>query len=127
VRRGLGGGVGRLDGLFPRAKRLDLGLEALTGLGELVLLFDDRRVLGVEVLELGGDGLAASECLAREGLVALGESGLGLVGQLVALGLQLLGLDLDALARGGDVGDGALDLGQVLELLFVGEIERPSC
>jgi len=58
------------------------------------------------------------------GLVALGESGLGLVGQLVALGLQLLGLDLDALARGGDVGDGALDLGQVLELLFVGEIER---
>ena len=38
--------------------------------------------------------------------------------------LQLLGLDLDALARGGDVGDGALDLGEVLELLLVREVER---
>ena len=64
------------------------------------------------------------ERLAREGLVVLGQGGLGLFGQLVALGLQLFGLDLDALARGGDVGDGALHLGEVVELLFVGEVER---
>jgi len=33
-------------------------------------------------------------------------------------------LDFDALARGGDVGDRALHLREVVELLFVREIER---
>jgi hypothetical protein len=124
VRRGLGRGVGRLDRLLLGAKGLDLGLEALAGVGQLLLLVDDGGVLGVEVLQLAGDGLAPREGLAGEGLVVLGQRGLGLVGQLVALVLQLLGLDLDALARGGDVGDGALHLGEVVELLLVGEVER---
>ena len=44
--------------------------------------------------------------------------------ELVALLLQLVGLQLDPLAGRGDVGDGAADLGQVLELLVVGEVER---
>jgi hypothetical protein len=64
-----------------------------------------------------GDDLATRERLASEGLVTLGEGGLRLIGQLVALVLQLLGLDLHALARGGDVGDGAPHLGEVLQLL----------
>jgi hypothetical protein len=33
-------------------------------------------------------------------------------------------LDLHALARSGDVGDGSPDLGEVLQLLFVRKIQR---
>ena len=81
-------------------------------------------MLDLEILQLTGDRLATGEGLAGEGLVALSECGLGLFGQLVALALQLLGLDFDALLRGGDVGDRSLHLRQVLELLFVRKIER---
>ena len=70
----------------------------------------DLGVLDLEVLQLAGNGLTASEGLAGEGLVALSERGLGLLGELVALALQLFRLDLDALFRGGDVGDGSLTL-----------------
>ena len=52
VRRGFGGGVGRLDRLLLGAEGLDLGLEALGGVGELLLLVDDGGVLGLEVGQL---------------------------------------------------------------------------
>ena len=53
---GLGGGVGRLQRLLAGPERGHLGLEALGGLDELVLLGGDLGVLGLEVGELGGDG-----------------------------------------------------------------------
>ena len=59
-----------------------------------------------------------------EVLAVLGEGLARLVLQLVGRLLELLGLELDALAGRGDVGDAPLYLLQLLELLLVGEVER---
>ena len=124
VRGGFGSGVGRLDRLFARAEGFDLALQFCRGCFQLLQLIVNLGVLDLEVLQLSCDRFTSSEGLAREVLVALAERRLGLFGQLVALALQLLGLDLYALPRGGDVGDGPLHLGQVLELLLVRKVER---
>ena len=58
-----------------------------------------------------------------EVLAVLREGLSGLVLQLGRRLLQLLSLELDALFGGRDVGEAALDLLQLLELLLVGEIE----
>ena len=63
------------------------------------------------------------ERLAGEVLPVLRERLLGLVLQLVGARLQLLGLELDALSRRSDVGDALSYLLELLELLFVGEVE----
>ena len=47
----------------------------------------------------------------------------GLVGELVGLLLELVDLELDALAAGGDVGDAAAYLRQQLELALVAVVE----
>ena len=49
---------------------------------------------------------------------------LRLLGQLVGLQVELVGLELDPLAAGGDVGDSPAHLLQQLELPLVGVVER---
>ena len=46
-----------------------------------------------------------------------------LIGQLVGLGVQLIGLELDPLTTGRHIGDAATDLLQQLELALVGVVE----
>ncbi len=66
----------------------------------------------------------ARQRLAGQVLVALLQGRLGLPLQLVGLLLQPLGLELEPLAGRGHVGHAPADLLQLLELLFVGEIQR---
>ncbi len=81
-------------------------------------------MLDLEVGQLLTERGPTGQCLAGQVLVALLEGGLGLALELVGLLLKCLGLQLDALAGGGHVGDAAPDLLQLLQLLFVGEVQR---
>ena len=65
----------------------------------------------------------AGQRLAGQVLAAGGERLAALVLQLVRLLLQLLDLELEALAGGGDVGHAAAHLLQHLQLLLVGVVE----
>ena len=121
---GLGGGVARLQRLFLGAERLDARLELLGRLDELVLLRDELVVLGLQPFELGRDRGPPGERLAGEVLAVLAEGRACLILQLVGARLELLGLELDPLAGGRDVGDAPAHLLELLELLLVGEIER---
>ena len=128
----LGGGVGRLDRLLAGAEGVDLGLQPLAGPGELLLLTLQLRVLGLQVGDLLLQAGAAGQRLAGQVLATDLEGLLGLLGQLVGLGVQLVGLQLDPLAAGRDVGDPAADLLQQLELPLVGVVEGlradpPAC
>ncbi len=120
---GLGGGVGRLQGLLAGPEGGHLGLETLGGRDELLLLGGDLGVLGLEIGELRGDGGPSGERLAGQVLAVLGQGLAGLVLQLRPLLLELVGLDLDALPGGGHLGDAPAHLLEVLELLLVGEVE----
>ena len=84
---------------------------------------DQLVVLGLQPFELGGDAGPAAERLAGEVLAVLGERLAGLVLQLGGGRLELLSLELDPLAGGGDVGDAALHLRELLDLLLVREVE----
>jgi hypothetical protein len=80
-------------------------------------------VLGRQVLLLLLDAGAPGQRLARQVLASGGERLTALVLELVRLRLQLRLLQLEALARGGHVGDPAADLLQHLELALVGVVE----
>ena len=70
-----------------------------------------------------GDRLALERCPGE--VLAAGRERLArLVVELGELLLELLRLELEALLRGDDVGDAALDVLQHLELLLVGVVER---
>ena len=73
-------------------------MEGLGDLDEVRLLFGDLGVLGLEAGELLGERFSSQQGLAGEVLIALLEGGLGLTLELVALLLELGGLQLDALA-----------------------------
>ena len=75
-------------------------------------------------VELRGDPGSPGERLGGQVLAVLRERLACLVLQLGGGLLQLLGLELDALLRGRDIGEAPLHLLQLLDLLLVGEIER---
>ena len=106
----LGRRVGRLEGLLARAERLDLRLQPLRGVGELLLLGLQVRVLQLEVgtllLKTGTPG----QRLARQVLTALRQCRLGLALELLGLLVELLGLELEPFAAGRDVRETAADL-----------------
>ena len=107
----LGGGVGRLDGLLAGAEGLDLGLQPLRGEGELLLL---ALELGVLRLEVGRSGrcsadLRVSASRARSSR-PIESAFCACSVSLSDCGLQLVDLELDPLAAGGDVGDAAAHL-----------------
>ena len=120
---GFSGGVGGLQGLLLGPEGFDLGLERVHGGDELLLLLIDAGVLGLQVGELRGNRGATGEGLAGQILVVLRERCFGLVLEFGGLRLELIGLELDPLLGGGDIGDGLAHLGELLELLLVGEVE----
>ena len=71
----------------------------------------------------GAEGRPPGQGLAGQVLAVLGQGVLGLLLQLVGLGLELGGLELDPLLGRGDVGHAAPDLLEVLQQLLVGEVE----
>ena len=81
-------------------------------------------MLGLEISDLLGERRLAGERLAREIFAVLRQRRPRLAVELVGLLLQLGGLELKSLARGGDVGHAAADLLQQLELLGVAVVER---
>jgi hypothetical protein len=124
LRLGLGGGVGGLDRLLAGAEGLDLGREALRRLRQLRLLGQQLGVLGLERLELRLDGRPAGEGLPGQVLPVGGHGPPGLFEELGRLGLQLLALELEALAGGDDVDEAPLHLLQHLQLALVRVVER---
>ena len=119
----LGGGVGRLDRLLAGAEGLDLGLQPLLRQDELLLLALERRLLLLEGGDLRGEPGLAGQRLAGEVLATGADGLLGLSLELGRLLLELVDLELDALAAGGHVGDTAADLGEELELPLVAVVE----
>ena len=81
-------------------------------------------MLRLEVGDLGGQAGLAGQRLAGEVLAVHGQRLLGLALELGGLLLELVDLQLDALAAGGDVGDAAAYLAQQLELALVAVVER---
>src|SRR4051812_14461121 len=120
---GLGRGVRRLDGLLLRAEGVHLGLEALGRKGELLLLALQRRVLCLEVRHLLLQRGTAGQRLAGEVLPAERERLAALVLQLARLRLQLVELEFQALAGGGDIGHAPAHLLEQLQLLLIRVIE----
>src|SRR3954451_3090590 len=116
--------VGRLDGLLARAERVDLRLQPLRGGGELLLLRLKLRMLGLQVGELLVDRTTTGQRLTGEVVTAGADRLLRLLLQLVRGRLELLHLDLEALAAGRDVRDATAHLGEQLELLLVAVVER---
>jgi len=98
-------------------------LELLRGLDELLLLLGDLVVLDLQLGELLAQRRPPGQRLAGKLLVALLQRRLGLTLQLVGLLLQLLGLQLDPLAGRRHVGHAPAHLGQLLDLLLVGEVQ----
>ena len=124
LRLRLGGGVGGLDRLLAGAERVDLRLQALRGGRELLLLALQLRVLGGEVGDLLVDRGATGQRLTGQVVAAGGDRLLSLRLELVGGALQLLHLQLQALAARRHVGDAAAHLRQQLELLLVGVVQR---
>ena len=121
---GLRRGVLRLHHFLLRPEVVDPLLQGVEGLFELLLLLGELLVLGLHGVDLGLGGGLAGERLFRQILLALGERRLGLVLEVVHRVLELLLLQLDLLARRGDVHQRPLDLGDLVEHLLVGEIEH---
>ena len=120
---GLGGGVGRLDGLLAGPEGLDLRLQPLLGEGELLLLALELGVLGLEVGDLLGEPGLAGQRLAGEVLATHRDRLLGLPLELGRLLLELVDLQLHPLATGGDVGHPAAHLHQQVLLALVAVVE----
>ena len=76
-------------------------------------------MLGLQIGDLLGQPGLAGQSLAGEVLTADLHGLLGLTGQLVLLLFELVDLQLEALAAGGDIGNTAADLLQQLQLLLV--------
>src|SRR5699024_12106911 len=87
---GLGSGVGGLDRLLTGPEGVDLGLQALSGRGELLLLVLEIGVLFAQALDLTGQTGATGQGFAGEVLPALGQRRTALVLQLAGLLLELL-------------------------------------
>ena len=104
-------------------ERVHLGLQPLAGAGELLLLALQLGVLSLQVAELLLYAGPPGQRLAGQVLAADLEGLLRLIGQLVGLGVQLVGLQLDPLTAGRHIGDAAADLLQQLELALVGVVE----
>ena len=81
-------------------------------------------MLGGEVGDLLVDGGTAGQRLAGQVVAAGGDRLLRLCLQLVSVALKLLHLQLEALTAGGDVSDPPAHLGQQLQLLLIGVVER---
>ena len=119
-----GGGVLRLDHFLLRAEGLDARLELLLRGDELLLLVGELLHLRVEALELLLRGGLALERLPGEILAVRGDRLAGLRLELDDVLLDRLGLELEPLLRGHDVGDAALDVLELLEHLLVRVVER---
>ena len=120
---GLGRAVGGLDGLLAGAEGVHLGLETGAGAHQLLLLGLKLGVLGLEIHQLGLDAGLAGERFAGEILPARLQRALGGQAEAVHLGVQLVGLQLDALAAGGHVRDTATNVLQQLQLALVGVVQ----
>ncbi len=90
---------------------------------ELLLLLAQLLVLGLHLVDLGLRRRLARQGLLGQVVASLGHGLLGLVLEVVDGVAQLRLLQLDALAGGGDVDQGAAHLRELLEHLLVGEVE----
>ena len=81
-------------------------------------------MLGLEVGDLRGEPGLAGQGLACEVLAARADRLLGLALELGRLLLELVDLELDPLAAGGDVGDTAAYLAEELELALIAVVQR---
>src|SRR5581483_4795979 len=117
-------GVLRLEDFLLRAERLDLRLQLLLGADELVLLVGEPLDLVVHALQLLLRDRLALERLPREVLAVRRDRLTGLRLELDDVLLELLLLELEALLRGDDVRDAALDVLELLEHLLVRVVER---
>ena len=120
----LGGGVLRLDHFLLRPERLDLRRERLLALDELRLLGLELLALLHDPVELALDRRLAGERLAREILAVRLQRILRLAVELVDLLLHRVVLKLEPLLGGRHVGDPALDVLELAQLLLVGVVER---
>ena len=120
----LGGRVLRLDDFLLRAEGFDLRLQRALALDQLLLLRLELLALGHDVLQLALDGRLARERLAREILAVRLQRVARLAVELVDLLLHARVLELEALLRRRHVGDAALDVLKLLELLLVRVVER---
>jgi hypothetical protein len=76
-------------------------------------------MLDLEIAQLLLNSGAPCQCFASEVLAADLERPLGLHRQLVGLGVELVGLELDPLTTGRHIGYAAADFLQQLELALV--------
>ena len=104
-------------------KRVHLGLQPLAGADQLLLFALQLRMLGLQVGQLLVETGPAGQRLTGQILAADLESLLSLLGELVGLSVEAVGLQLDALAAGRHVGDPPTHLLQQLELALVGIVE----
>jgi len=118
------GRVGGLERLLPGPERVDLRLQALTGVGESLLLPQHGGTLLAQGGELLLDRRLAGSRFAGYVLPPGINRVLALPGEFRGCLLELADLQLDALPRGRHVGDAAAYLLQGFQLALVGVVER---
>ena len=91
---------------------------------ELLLLLGQLLVLGLHVGDLALGRGPARQRLPGQVLLALGQRRLGLVLEVIGGVLELLLLELEPLAGGGDVHQPAADPGDLIKHLLVGQVEH---